>query len=106
MRNGSSDFVIENHAGAGHDLLATVSRGAGTSFAWASGGPARRMRRSWLDTFDWRLYRAGLSLELQASSAGTELVLTGRDGERLGPVSPARGTGVAMSYRFYPRSRP
>jgi CHAD domain-containing protein len=38
------------------------------------------LRRTWLDTFDWRLYRSGLTLE-QISRRGTvDLVLTGRDG--------------------------
>src|SRR5579872_5435119 len=38
------------------------------------------LRRLWLDTFDWRLYQSGLTLE-QVSRAGvTELALTGRDG--------------------------
>jgi CHAD domain-containing protein len=34
----------------------------------------------WLDTFDWRLYHAGLTLEQISSRGATELVLTGRDG--------------------------
>ena len=50
-------------------------------FSLASGGPSRRLRRTWLDTFDWRLFRAGLSLELRAGRGAAELVLTGRDGE-------------------------
>ena len=45
------------------------------------GGPSRRMRRTWLDTFDWRLFRVGLSLEFSAGRTTSELVLTGRDGE-------------------------
>ena len=40
-------------------------------------GPARRVRRTLLDTFDGRLHAAGLRLELQERS-GHELVLTGR----------------------------
>jgi CHAD domain-containing protein len=38
------------------------------------------VRRLWLDTFDWRLYRSGLTLEQVSSRSSTELVLTGRDG--------------------------
>jgi CHAD domain-containing protein len=83
VRNGTSDCVLEAAAGASQDLLGAVAQGAGDAFGWADDGPVRRVRRTWLDTFDWRLYRAGLSLEQQASRTGTELVLTGRDGERL-----------------------
>jgi CHAD domain-containing protein len=50
-------------------------------FSLANGGPSRTLRRTWLDTFDWRLFRAGLSLELRAGRGISELVLTGRDGE-------------------------
>jgi CHAD domain-containing protein len=50
-------------------------------FSLASGGPSRRLRRTWLDTFDWRLFRAGLSLEFSAGRGTCELVLTGRDGD-------------------------
>jgi CHAD domain-containing protein len=46
---------------------------------------ARRstLRRTWLDTFDWRLYRAGLTLEQVISRGTAELRLTGRDGALL-----------------------
>ena len=46
---------------------------------------ARRstLRRTWLDTFDWRLYRAGLTLEQVTSRGTAELRLTGRDGTLL-----------------------
>ncbi len=54
---------------------------ADSRFSLVSGGPSRRLRRTWVDTFDWRLFRAGLSLELSAGRSGSELVLTGRDGE-------------------------
>jgi CHAD domain-containing protein len=50
--------------------------------AFAVSGPARSvsLRRLWLDTFDWRLYRSGLTLEQISSRGATDLVLTGRDG--------------------------
>jgi CHAD domain-containing protein len=38
------------------------------------------LRRLWLDTFDWRLYNSGLTLEQISSRGATNLVLTGRDG--------------------------
>ena len=37
-------------------------------------------RRTWLDTFDWRLYRAGLVLEFEQASRGGRLVLSKADG--------------------------
>jgi CHAD domain-containing protein len=52
------------------------------------------MRRTWLDTFDWRLYRAGLTLEQVTGAGVSELRLTGRDGTLLATAplasSPAR----------------
>jgi CHAD domain-containing protein len=45
-----------------------------------NGGPVRACRRTWLDTFDWRLHRAGLTLEQAARGGQIDLVLTGRDG--------------------------
>ena len=37
-------------------------------------------RRTWLDTFDWRLYQAGLTLQLRAGQRGGRLVLSKADG--------------------------
>jgi CHAD domain-containing protein len=37
-------------------------------------------RRTWLDTFDWRLYRAGLMLEFEQARRGGRLLLSGADG--------------------------
>src|SRR5690348_1232744 len=48
--------------------------------------PARRTRtrrRTWLDTFDWRLHRAGLTLEYITGRGPGELVLTSSAGERI-----------------------
>ncbi len=45
------------------------------------GAPGRRTRRrTWLDTFDWRLYRAGLVLEFEQASRGGRLLLSKADG--------------------------
>jgi CHAD domain-containing protein len=44
----------------------------------ASGSGIRR--RTWLDTFDWRLYRAGLVLEVEQASRGGRLLLSQADG--------------------------
>ncbi len=45
------------------------------------GAPGRgTRRRTWLDTFDWRLYRAGLVLEFEQASRGSRLLLSKADG--------------------------
>jgi CHAD domain-containing protein len=41
------------------------------------------VRRTWLDTFDWRLHRAGLTLEYVTGQGPGELVLTGAAGDRM-----------------------
>jgi CHAD domain-containing protein len=50
-------------------------------FSMTAGRRSSTLRRTWLDTFDWRLFRAGLTLELLSGRGTSELVLTGRDGE-------------------------
>ena len=58
------------------DVLATLA----PRFSVRSAGRSRTVRRAWLDTFDWRLHRAGLTLEHVTGSRPAELVLTGRGG--------------------------
>ena len=52
----------------------------GSAFAISEVARSVSLRRLWLDTFDWRLYRSGLTLEQVSSRGATDLVLTGRDG--------------------------
>ena len=52
----------------------------GSGFDLVTGARRATIRRTWLDTFDWRLYRAGLTLEQVSGRGGTEFRLTGRDG--------------------------
>jgi CHAD domain-containing protein len=80
VASGARGFVLSDAAGAGSDVLRTLTPAGSDSLAWANGGPVRTRRRTWLDTFDWRLYRAGLTLEQVTAGGQTELVLTGRDG--------------------------
>lgn len=47
-------------------------------------------QRTWLDTFDWRLYRAGLSLEHVSGPGRAELTLATIDGRQIAR-SPADG---------------
>jgi CHAD domain-containing protein len=85
VASNTREFVLDGESRRGPDVLAvvtgTVSLDGGV--AWANGGRIRASRRTWLDTFDWRLYRAGLTLEQAAGRDRTELLLTGRDGETL-----------------------
>ena len=62
---GSRDFVLDGDAGASTDVVRVMAGGPSLDggLAWANGGPVRASSRAWLDTFDWRLYRAGLTLE-------------------------------------------
>jgi len=60
---------------------------------------ARTVRRTWLDTFDWRLHQAGLTLECVAGRGPAELVLSGTAGERITAVAngtrwPSLATGL------------
>ena len=80
---GLRDFVLEASTGEepAEDLLAAafaVLSQAFTVTAEASAPGARR--RTWLDTFDWRLYRAGLMLEFEQARRGGRLLLSRADG--------------------------
>ena len=57
------------------------------------------LRRLWLDTFDWRLYHSGLTLEQVTRGGAADLVLTGRDGTVLAAdrMSPPHGGGRARA---------
>jgi len=77
---GQREFVLADAAGAGSDVLRALAAAADDSLGWANGGAVRSRRRTWLDTFDWRLYRAGFTLEQVVTGGRAELVLTGRDG--------------------------
>jgi CHAD domain-containing protein len=60
--------------------LDDVSELPGSGFSLVAGTRLPALRRTWLDTFDWRLYRAGLTLEQVTGRGVAELRLTGRDG--------------------------
>ena len=52
-------------------------------FSVVAGRRSHTVRRTWLDTFDWRLHRAGLTLEYITGRGPGELVLTSSAGERI-----------------------
>jgi CHAD domain-containing protein len=75
--NALREFVLDGGQEPDGDLPLALPV---PNLTWANGNRPRTLRRTWLDTFDWRLYRSGLTLELTAGSPA-ELTLTGRDGE-------------------------
>jgi CHAD domain-containing protein len=77
LRNALREFVLDDRGlPESDDYLVAL----GPRFRWRGDGRAAAVRRAWLDTFDWRLYRAGLTLELTTGRGTAELTLTGRDG--------------------------
>jgi CHAD domain-containing protein len=60
-------------------VVAEVAEALGQGFELVPerGAPHGARRRTWFDTFDWRLYKAGLTLEYQAAHRGGELRLSG-----------------------------
>jgi CHAD domain-containing protein len=94
LRSALRQFVLSRDAGSDPDEALRLT---GSAFAVSDGTRPVSLRRVWLDTFDWRLYRSGLTLEQVSSRGETQLVLTGRDGaviaaERVGrPRTAGRG---------------
>jgi CHAD domain-containing protein len=52
-------------------------------FSLVASGRPRTLRQTWLDTFDWRLYHAGFTLEHRTGSRLSEYLLSGGEGEPL-----------------------
>ena len=90
MQNGVREFIFvpAGDARPPGDGLPPIGD---PRFSVATAGPSRTLRRTWLDTFDWRLCRAGLNLEAAAGRGKSELVLTARDGE---PVAAELARGL------------
>ncbi len=88
----AAEFVLSATDGAlsPAGLLPEIT---GSRFSVTSGGQSRTLRRTWLDTFDWRLFRAGLNLECTAARGTSELVLTARDGELIAVQGTSRAGG-------------
>jgi len=71
--------------------VADVVRDAlGPRFSVVPARRSRTLRRTWLDTFDWRLHRAGLTLECVTGHGPAELVLSDTGGGRI--TAAANGT--------------
>jgi CHAD domain-containing protein len=88
LLNVLREFVLVQQVGApGDDILRIEDLGIRV----APGGTSCTLRRTWLDTFDWRLFRAGLTLEFVAGRGTAELVLTGAGGELVAAEQPDAG---------------
>src|SRR6516225_11989946 len=93
---GLAGFVVADTATQTWDeVIANVLAALGREFTVVPdrrGAPAGTRRRTWLDTFDWRLYRAGLILEYTTAHRGGELRLTGAHPAALDPGAAAGTT--------------
>jgi CHAD domain-containing protein len=87
-----SRFVLEPQFSADE-----VLKGLGEVFVLAPGEPAHE-RLTYLDTFDWRLWAAGLTLAASTRGRGTRLVLRGHDERRW----EAREPGIPQFARELP----
>jgi CHAD domain-containing protein len=74
--------VVELTArGAGQPSEDDVLAALAPRFTLGAAGRPRTVRRTWLDTFDWRLHRAGLTLEYLTGPRPAELVLSTAAGD-------------------------
>ena len=80
------DFVL---AGDGRPPADVVRAALAPRFKVAPSGRPRTLRLTWLDTFDWRLHQAGLTLQHSVGSRVSEYTLTSSDGEQV--TASARG---------------
>src|ERR1700735_4229552 len=91
---GLAGFIASGHdERAWDESLAGALEALGSPFGVVpdgSGKPAAG-RRTWLDTFDWRLHRAGLTLEYAGRPRGGELLLY-RNAAHSGPPRRAGTT--------------
>ncbi|HEY2270538.1 MAG TPA: CHAD domain-containing protein [Streptosporangiaceae bacterium] len=80
---GLRGFVLEASPGDEENLVSAALAALAEAFtviaepAVPGTGPHRR---TWLDTFDWRLYRAGLILQFEQARRGGRLLLSQADG--------------------------
>jgi CHAD domain-containing protein len=91
MTPGLAGFVTSgDDASAWDEVVAGVVTTLAQGFEVVperGGAPGGARRRTWFDTFDWRLYRAGLVLEYVAARRGGELQLTTGESVWVQPVA-------------------
>ncbi len=78
MTPGLRDFVLAGDDGLAPVLAALSQAFTATAERGAPGSGAHH--RTWLDTFDWRLCRAGLMLQFEQARRGGRLLLSQADG--------------------------
>ena len=107
MTPGLAGFVVAGDEPQWGDALDSVTAALAEAFAITperAGAPGGARRRTWLDTFDWRLYRAGFLLEYMIANRAGQLVLTNvgasavSDPEQV--VQPVTGWRVARPCLF------
>jgi len=97
MTPGLAAFIAtENGGQTWDDVVAEVLAALAKGFAVVPerGDTSQARRRTWYDTFDWRLYRAGLTLQYAAARRGGELRLSSAEapGDAVQPVSGWRAS--------------
>ncbi|HEY0935362.1 MAG TPA: CHAD domain-containing protein [Trebonia sp.] len=101
MTPGLEGFIADGSDGQTWDnvlaaVLAALTAEFGVTPEPAGAGTAGGSQRTtWLDTFDWRLHKAGLTLEYVPASGGSELRLSGAGNDRgtAGPDATQLVTG-------------
>ncbi len=99
MRSAPRELVLDDDDGPGSSGLPAAP---GPGLRWAPPGRAHAVRRTWLDTFDWRLYRAGLILQQATAGGATEITLTSADGSELARPLQARVRWPALATALPP----
>jgi CHAD domain-containing protein len=101
---GLRGFVLDTSFGDDEDPVQDLPAAVLTALSQAftpvqDHSMPRTQRRVYLDTFDWRLYRAGLVLELEQARSGGRLLLSKADGTAAAEQSvtgwPPRRPGLA-----------
>jgi len=83
MTTGLAGFIASGDSDGGaprdwDDVVAAVTAALGQAFTVVPDrtAPTAAERRTWFDTFDWRLFKAGLQLDYVPGRRGSELRLT------------------------------
>jgi CHAD domain-containing protein len=107
MTPGLAGFVVVDDESHWDDTLDGVRSALAEAFDVAperAAAPGGSRRRTWLDTFDWRLYKAGLLLELVTANRDSQLVLTsagaGPAGAPVRVAQPVAGWRAAQPCLF------
>src|SRR5690349_14997096 len=87
MTPGLAGFIAEGSEPQAWDdaiaaALAAIAAEFGVVPERNAGEHGGTRRATWLDTFDWRLHKAGLTLEYAPGRGGSELRLSGNGGDR------------------------